>query len=103
MNQMANVSAPVTVSFGRYWAAIRDGYIVGLISMSIPKDVDYKKFREKAYDCLGLLGDVKSGELLIVDGVKCFSIPRANHQSGRNKRNSPKYIPVKTEFGANKQ
>lgn len=72
-------------SVGKYWAAIRDEKAVGLISMRVPSDVDFEAYRQKATDCLGMLGEVKSGELVIRSGGYLF-VQRKTH-ANRSKKN----------------
>lgn len=47
-----------SVNLGKYWAALREDNVIGIISMRVPNDVDFEAFREKAVACLVMLGDV---------------------------------------------
>lgn len=62
-------------SLGLCWAAILDDQVVGLIAKSTPKNkkVDKKEYQHKAISCLSMLGEVKSGDFLVIDGTKYFA------------------------------
>ena len=62
-------------SLGRFWVAILHDQVVGIIAKATPrhKSIDKKQYKQKAISCLSILGKVKSGDLLIIDGVKYFA------------------------------
>ena len=70
--------ADTGVNLGKCWAALRNDNVVGIISMRVPKDVDFDVYRQKATECLELLGEVKSGELVERNGERYF-VQRLNH------------------------
>jgi hypothetical protein len=77
---------------GKYWAAINKDTVIGVISMRVPKDVDFDAYREKAIGCLSMLGDVKSGELIEREGKKYFQ-QRLTHQNrGKSPRQPKEYL-----------
>lgn len=86
------------ISFGKYWAAYREGYIVGLISMDIPKDSDFELYSELAKKCLAVLGDVKWGELVSINGVSYLFIKGNGRHSGRKRSIASKLYPLKSQF-----
>ena len=72
------------VTLGKCWAALRNDQVVGIISMRVPKDVAFDVYRQKATECLELLGQVKSGELVERKGERYF-VQRLNH-ANRSKK-----------------
>jgi hypothetical protein len=73
---------------GKYWAAVSGDMVINLISMRVPNSVDFDTYRNKAVDCLGMLGDVKTGEVVLRDGKHVF-VQRKNHYA-RSKQGSAK-------------
>ncbi|TNC86369.1 MAG: hypothetical protein CSH37_04750 [Thalassolituus sp.] len=70
---------------GKYWAAIQNDIVVCIISMTVPNDTDFDLYREKAKDCLGVLGKVKQG-MLVSSPLGIKFIIRGNH---RNRGKTP--------------
>jgi hypothetical protein len=77
------------VHLGKCWAALRDENVVGVISMRVPSDVDFDNYRKKATECLELLGQVKSGDLVERDGERYF-VQRQTHANRSKKPRPPK-------------
>jgi hypothetical protein len=75
------------VNLGKCWAALREENVVGVISMRVPNDVDFDAYRKKATECLELLGQVKSGEMIERDGERYF-VQRQTH-ANRSKKPRP--------------
>jgi hypothetical protein len=73
---------------GKYWAAISDHKVINLISMKVPNHVDFDSYRAKAIECLSLLGDVKTGEVVLREDKPVF-VQRKNH-ANRGKQESAK-------------
>ena len=65
------------------WVALRDDLVVAFISMRVPNDVDFDSFRAQALDCLGMIGEVRVGDIIERDGRRMF-LRRLNHE-GRGK------------------
>ncbi|MGI5310376.1 hypothetical protein [Rheinheimera sp. WS51] len=81
-----------SVSLGKCWAALRNENVVGIISMRVPSDVDFDAYRKKATECLEMLGQVKSGELIERDGERYF-IQRPTHANRSKKpRQAKEYL-----------
>lgn len=76
-------------NYGKYWAALRDTSVVGLISMRAPGDVDFNAFSQKAKECLELLGQVKSGDVIERNGQRFF-VQRQTHANRSSKPRPPK-------------
>jgi len=90
MNQ-SQAESPIADSghpMGKCWAAVRDSSVVGLISMSVPSDVDFEQYRERAVACLGLVGEVKAGEIVERDGSHYF-VKRLTHAKRSKKPRAP--------------
>lgn len=87
---MSDVSSGLSadVPMGKYWAAVRDERAIGLISMRVPSDVDFDLYSARAKECLQMLGDVKSGELVERAGKRMF-VQRLTH-SNRAKNQTPR-------------
>ena len=75
------------VNLGKCWAALREENVVGVISMRVPNDVDFDAYRKKATECLEMLGQVKSGEMIERDGERYF-VQRQTH-ANRSKKPRP--------------
>lgn len=75
------------VSLGQCWAAMREENVVGVILMRTPSDVDFDLYRKKATECLELLGNVKSGEMVERGGERYF-VQRQTH-ANRGKKPRP--------------
>ena len=71
-------AAPNEINLGKCWAALRQDTVICTISMRVPTDVDFDVFREKANQCLALLGDVRSGEMIEREGERYF-VRRPTH------------------------
>lgn len=82
-----------SVTLGKCWAAIRGAKVVGTISMSAPNDINFDEYRSKAVDTLGLLGEVKSGEMIEREGHRYF-VPRISHPKLRKKPVKAKEYPI---------
>ncbi|WP_034413986.1 hypothetical protein [Candidatus Photodesmus blepharus] len=76
------------ISLGKFWAALRNENVVGVISMRVPNDVDFDTYRRKAKECLKLLGKVKVGEMVERNGER-YLIHRSNHANRRSKKPRP--------------
>jgi len=74
---------------GKCWAAIKNEQVIGTISMLVPSYVDFDEYRNKANDCLSMLGVVKSGQLIEREGVRYF-IQRLTHANRSKKPRTPK-------------
>lgn len=80
------------INLGKHWAALRGKTVVGVISMRVPYDVDFDDYRGKAIACLELIGDVKSGEVVIRSGHKIF-VQRLTHANrGKSPRTPKEYL-----------
>lgn len=80
------------VSLGKCWAALRNDNVAGVISMRIPRDVDFDIYRQKAKECLELLGRVKAGDMIERDGKRYF-IPRLTHANrGKKTREVKEFL-----------
>jgi len=77
-----------SVMVGKFWAAVRGSAVVGLISMSVPADVDFEQYRERAVACLGLVGDVQSGVVVERSGSRYFR-KRLSHANRSKKPRTP--------------
>lgn len=82
-----------TASLGKYWAALKDGQVISMISMRVPNDADFDDYRQKAIDCLSVVGQVKSGEVVeTAEGEKYF-LQRLTHENrGKEPRENKKYL-----------
>ncbi|MCP4934099.1 MAG: hypothetical protein GY927_07795 [bacterium] len=70
-------------NLGQFWAAIRDGKAVKLVSMSVPTDIgrnQYNDYASKQRDALNVLGELRSGELLKRDDEFIF-LQRLTHKN----------------------
>ena len=81
------------IEIGRYWGAIKSDIVVGVISMKVPNDVDFDLFREKAVDCLSVLGTVKAGVLISRKGGAVLS-GAPNHANRSKVKKPAKEYPV---------
>jgi len=85
-------SGASNVNYGKYWAAIKNEKVLALLPMKLSKDKDFEEYRSKAIKALSMLGDVKSGELQIKNGVRVF-IKRLTHPNrGKTERKPKEYI-----------
>ena len=82
-----------TISLGKCWAALLDDQVVGLISTSVPrqKNIAFEEYREKARDCLSMLGDVITGELVDYQGRKYVAKRLTHKNRGSSPRNQKLY------------
>ena len=71
------------IMMGKFWAAIQDERVVGIVSMSCPKSEDFDCHRNKCIEKLQSLGLVKSGELIKRNKDRYF-VQRLTH-AGRGK------------------
>lgn len=77
------------VHWGMYWAALdADERINCIIPMRIPPHINFEEFKDKARECLSVLGTVITGLIIERDGQRYF-IKRLNH----NKRGKSPRIP----------
>lgn len=83
----------IAMNLGKCWAALRDDKVLGVIAMRVPNDVDFEEFRIKASQCLELLGEVKSGELIERDGERYF-LRRPAHANRGKKVREPIEYPI---------
>lgn len=67
-------------SYGKYWAAVSGDFVIGLILMPWinREDPRFAAFCDKAKENLGLLGEVITGEIQEIEGVKVF-VKRLTH------------------------
>jgi len=75
---------------GKCWAAIRGEVAVSTIAMKAPSDADFESFRDSALETLGLLGEVRAGDLYEMRGDTYF-MPRPHKHQNRSKK-KPKSI-----------
>ena len=80
---------------GKAWAAIKDGQVITTISMRVPNWVDFDLYREKAKECLELVGEVKAGEVVPKDGQLVF-IQRLNHRNRGKRERQPQEFTIPT-------
>ena len=75
------------------WAAIKNNRVISVISMKVPSYVDFEKYRSSAQECLGYLGDVRSGDLYRDKG-SVFFVKRKGHASrnGGNKSEAERFL-----------
>tara|TARA_R110001592_G_scaffold342303_1_gene632052 strand:- start:14886 stop:15197 length:312 start_codon:yes stop_codon:yes gene_type:complete len=83
----------IPMNLGKCWAALRDDKVLAIIAMRVPGDVDFEDFRLKAAQCLELLGEVKSGELIERDGERYF-LRRPAHANRGKKVREPIEYPI---------
>lgn len=84
---------------GKFWAAIRAERVVALLTMRVPKDVDFDQYREKSRQALELVGEVVTGEIQVTpEGTPLF-VKRLNHQNrpGQTVR-TPKVYALEAGF-----
>ena len=89
-----------TLTYGKYWAAIKDGKVVNYLSMRPSNDIDFEEFRSQAIRTLELLGEVKSGEIISRGGKRLFlqRLPHTNRgKSPRAPREYPLPAPIVLE------
>lgn len=60
-----NQSYPLPHPFpaGKAWAAVKNGVVVNMIYMQVPKDVSYSVFRQRSRATLAKDGEVWSGKV----------------------------------------
>lgn len=75
------------ITSGKYWSAIRDNKVVGLIPMWAPDDVDYEEYSSRAKRTLELLGEIKPGDILYRDGAQKFVL-HGSHSRRKEKNQS---------------
>ena len=80
---------------GKCWAAVRGDTVILTVSMRVPKDVDFEKFREKSIQMLELLGDVKTGDLYETQGDQYFLARPHKHQNRSKKKPPVEIKPLK--------
>jgi hypothetical protein len=76
-------------SFGKYWAAIADSRVVGLVLIPTIADKDkFNSYRDKSREALSIIGEVMTGEIQLRDNTKVFvkRIPRNNNPTENSKR-----------------
>lgn len=81
-------SNPVVI--GKCWAAIKDGVVLGVISMKVPRWVDFEAYKDRSKACLEILGDVKSGDL-IREGAVFYFQRQLNGKSKKKGKESEKF------------
>lgn len=101
MSESNPVKPDSEISHGKHWAAIRDSHVIGIISMRVPKDVDFDLYRKKATDCLELLGQVRSGEVVEREGGRFF-VQRPNHANRSKNPKPPREFLIYQTSYANK-
>jgi hypothetical protein len=75
-----------------HWAALRGDQVIAIISMRVPRDVDFEEYRRRAVAALELLGEVRAGEVFDDYGDRYF-VKRRNH-ANRSKNPKPD-IPLR--------
>ncbi|WP_018694180.1 hypothetical protein [Algicola sagamiensis] len=82
------------IDFGKHWAAIEDGKVLSTIPMFVPKDkeIDFDEFRDKAIACLSMLGDVKSGVIVEVGGLRYFRQRLTHENRGKSPRKQKEFL-----------
>ncbi|MFK5948021.1 MAG: hypothetical protein QM500_04520 [Methylococcales bacterium] len=76
-------------NLGKHWAAVKGDRAIAVISMSVPGNIDFESFRDKAAETLSILGDVKSGEVVRRNDCYYF-IQRLTHSNRSKKPRTPK-------------
>jgi hypothetical protein len=84
------------IETGRCWAAVNDGYIVAVVSMRPPRDVEMDTYRTHAIEALQVLGEVISGDVVEIDGKKVFC-KRLSHKN-RSKSSQTIRVPKMYQF-----
>ena len=79
-------------SLGRAWAAIRGQRALATISMRVPKDIDFQTYRNHAMATLKLLGEVKSGELMLLGNQLLFVQQLSHPNRGKQDREPNVYL-----------
>jgi hypothetical protein len=79
---------------GKCWAAIANGEVVEVITMRTPVNVDFSEFKEIAKHCLSMLGEVKTGHKVIIEGKQYFQ-QRLTHANRGKKERIPKTYIIK--------
>ena len=94
--EVEDVSPVVTggVNYGKYWGAIRGEQVLAVMPMRVPTDVEFEHYRELSQQVLGVLGEVKSGELFEFEG-KRFFVVRLTHANRSKKPRAPKVFEVR--------
>jgi len=75
-------------TLGRCWVAVRDEHVVSLLPMVTHRslDLDRDQFREQAKALLSTLGEVMTGELVVINGVKYFQKRLTHINRGKSPR-----------------
>ncbi|WP_169697905.1 hypothetical protein [Methylophaga nitratireducenticrescens] len=84
------MSEPKIIS--KAWAAVRDDEVITTISMTVPADVDFEKYRTHALAALETVGQVRTGEIFELNG-EIFFLPRQKSHQNRSKK-APKSPPT---------
>ena len=67
-------------SYGKYWAAVSGDFVIGLTLMPWinREDPRFSAFRDKAKENLRMLGEVITGDIQEIDGIRVF-VKRLTH------------------------
>ena len=67
-------------SYGKYWAAVSGDFVIGLTLMPWinREDPRFAAYREKAKENLSLLGEVITGDIQEINGIRVF-VKRLTH------------------------
>lgn len=72
------------IKTGRCWAAVNGDYVVAVVSMKAPKNIEMDAYRAQAIEGLQTLGEVMSGEIVNSEGVKVFCKRLTHKNRSRN-------------------
>lgn len=76
------------IKTGRCWAAVNNDYVVAVVSMRAPKNIEMDTYRTHAIEALSVLGEVHSGEIINSDGERVFC-KRLTH---KNRSKNPQVV-----------
>lgn len=88
-------ASETVLELGKCWAAIKNEQVIGTISMKVPGYVDFDAYSQKAKECLSMLGDVKAGDAIEIEGIRYF-VQRLTHANRSKKPRVPKTYVIKT-------
>lgn len=78
---MTDTAATENKVIGKFWAAVRSERVVAMLTMRVPKDVDFDQYRDKSRQALELVGEVITGEVQVTPEGKTILVKRLNHQN----------------------
>lgn len=84
---------------GKFWAAVRGERVVAMLTLRVPQDVDFDKYRESSRKALELVGEVVSGEVQLTPEGKAVFVKRLPHKNrpGQTAR-EPKIYALESGF-----